>query len=524
MTVAKKNRAVTILKNATSNYVRQLLQILIFVLLTPFIVAQVGKEDFGLWSLIQATIGLLGLMDMGFSTSVVKYVAEARGSENRQRVGDLTATFFWQYTALGLLTLVLTLAVTPFLPSLLGVAPEKARTAQIVFLLIGLRAAQGLPLGLFAGILVGFQKQLLSNVTRVVGTASYGLLAWWALTVSPTIETLSWVSLGTGLFANLLSLHFCFSGADGMSLSPWRFRWSLLQEISTFSLWYFLIQVSLLIATRVDTIVINAAMPLTAVAVYTVAIRVVERAQGLCKQLTNTLTPVIAELKGAGEEKNIRAVFLKGSMLAVAAAAPMLVGLAWLAEELAVTWMGPDFRESALPCRLLLAAAMVSILHSNTENVLSMTGHQKFLALASIGGQFLNLGLTIALVHPLGLAGVAGATLGAQLVVQLLVVQRRAGALYGLSMREFYWKSLWPSVPGTVCCVAGMWLGGMVLPPTSLLRVAVLLAVGGVCFVPGFWFLGLSGAEREYYGGRLRLVFQRGGKKKGEDAAKEASA
>jgi O-antigen/teichoic acid export membrane protein len=508
--MAKKNRAVQILKNATSNYVRQLIQIVIFVVLTPFIVSKVGSDDFGLWSLIQATIGLLGLMDLGFSTSVVKYVAEARGAEDNKRLGDLTSTFFWQYSGLGFLTLLATGALVPFLGPIFGIPDEKLVTAQIVFALIGIRAGLGLPLGLFAGILVGYQQQLLSNITRVFGTASYAILTWWALSVSPTIETLAWVSLGTGVFANLLSMGFCLYGAPGMSLAPSRFRWSLLREISSFSLWFFLIQISLLLATRVDTIVINAALPLTAVAVYTVAIRIAERAQSLCKQLTNTLTPVIAELKGAGEEKNIRALFLKGSMLSVAAGAPLILGLMWLSTEICVVWMGEEFRDASTPNRLLLAATLVSILHSNSENVLSMTGHQRFLALATLGGQLLNLGLTIALVSGFGLNGVAFATLVAQLATQLFFVQARAGSIYKVSMWEFYKASLWPSVPGAATCIGAMWLGAFLVPPTSLLAIAFLLALGGVGFVPGFWYLGLSATDRSYFSGRLRLVFKRG--------------
>lgn len=508
--MGEKNRAVAILKNATSNYARQIIQIVIFVLLTPFIVSKVGADDFGLWSLIQATIGLLGLMDMGFSTSVVKYVAEARGQKDDRRLAQLTATFFWQYAAIGFMTLGAVLLFLPFLPSVMGVPVEKAATAQIVFALIGLRAAQGLPLGLFAGILVGYQQQLLSNICRVSGTASYGLLAWWALSVSPTIETLAWVALGTGLAANIMSVAFCLRRAPGLSLSPGNFKWSLLREISTFSLWFFLIQISLLIATRVDTIIVNAFLPLAAVAVYTVAIRVAEKASSLCRQLSNTLTPVIAELKGAGEESNIRAVFLKGSMLATAASIPLLGGLAWMAEDVVVVWMGEEFRAATIPCQLLLAAAFVGVIHGTSENVLSMTGHQRFLALATLGGQVLNLVLTLLLVRQWGLVGVAAATLIAQGGVQLFFIQPRAGRLYRLSMLEFYRRTLWPSIPGAVTGLVAMVLCSRVLPPESLVSIAVLLAIGGIGFLPGFWFLGIGRSERDYLLGRVRKLLGRG--------------
>lgn len=517
--MAKKNRALAIIRNATSNYVRQVIQIVVFILLTPFIVAKVGTEDFGLWSLIQATIGLLALMDMGFSASVVKYVADARGRGDVKRIGDLTATFFWQYTGLGLLTLLVTLSIIPVLPTIFGIPEDRAWTAQIVFLLIGLRAAQALPLGLFAGILVGYQQQLLSNITRTIGTVSYGLFAWWALVLSPSIETLAWVSLGTGLFANLLAVAFCLRAAEGMSLAPSRFRWGLLGEITTFSMWFFLIQVSLLIATRVDTIIINAVLPLTAVAVYTVAMRIAEKAATLCRQLTNALTPVVAELKGARETDNIRAVFMKGSMLAVASAVPLMIGLAWLAEDIVVTWMGEEFRDAALPCQLLLASAMVGIIHSNTENVLAMTGHQRFLALSSIGGQVLNVILTIILVQSHGLVGVAVATLVSQSLGQIFLVQRKAGSLYRLSMPVFYGRALWPSIPGAIACVTAIWLCSMVLAPDSLVSIAILIILGGLFFLPAFWWVGLGRNDRDYLGGRMRLLLKRGKSRQKEPEA-----
>lgn len=515
-----KNRAVAILRNAASNYVRQVLQIAVFVLLTPFIVRAVGKESFGLWSVIQATVGLIGLMDMGFSSSVVKFVAEARGKQDPERVKDLTASFFWQYMALGALTAAVTVGLVPLLPRLLDMPEAMAASGKAVFLLVGLRAALALPLGVFAGILVGFQQQLLSNITRTFGTVSYGALAWWALGVSPSIETLAWVSLATGVFANAISAVFCMFAARGISLSPRRFRWPLLREISAFSLWFFLIQVSLLIATRVDTIVINAFLPLAAVAVYTVAMRIAEQASVLCRQLTNALTPVIAELKGAGESQNIRAVFAKGSMLAVALAVPLLLGLAIVAEDLAVAWMGPEFATAATPCRLLLASALVAVIHSNTENVLSMTGEQRFLALATVAGQAMNLGLTLLLVRPYGLDGVAAATLAAQ-VASRIAIQRRAGRLHEMPMATFYARALGPSLPGAAACAAGIWIAGRLLPPTELWAVAVQLAAGGACFLPAFWYIGLGAEERAYYGGRLRAALKR---RRPEPPREEATA
>ncbi|MDK2972915.1 MAG: hypothetical protein PWP23_2670 [Candidatus Sumerlaeota bacterium] len=503
-----KNRAATILKNAVSNYVRQVIQIATFVVLTPFIIAKVGTEDFGLWSLIQATIGLLGLMDLGFSASVVKYVAEARGQGDERRVGDLTATFFWLYIVIGVVTAVLTLGLLPFLQPVFRVPDQHIATARIVFLLIGLRSAQALPLGLFAGILVGYQRQTMSNITRTFGTLSYAVLAFWALSWKPTLEVLAWVSLGTGVAANVMSLAMCLKVAKGMSLALRRFKRALLREVSSFSIYFFLIQVSMLLATRIDTIITNAFLPLTAVALYTVAIRVAEKAGVLCRQLTNALTPLIAELKGAGEESNIRAVFRKGSMLSVAMATPMIVGLFWIAPQLLEVWMGEEFGEAATACRLLLAAAMIGIVHANAENVLSMTGHQRFLAFTSIGAQVFNITLTLILIRPMGINGVALATLISAAIFQSGMILRKTSQLHKIGVFDFYRSALWPSIPGALLMLVGFWSLERFLPPTSLLNIFVLELLVCLLFIPGF-LLALGKADRQYFLSRARKIFGR---------------
>jgi O-antigen/teichoic acid export membrane protein len=501
--MTKKNRAVTILKGTIANYVRQITQIFVFICLTPFIVEQVGATNFGLWSLVQATVGLLGLIDMGFSASVVKYVADARGRKDPKRLGDLTATLFWIYLALGTALMGVAFLLAPHLGSLLSVPSELEKTGQIVFLLIAFRAAQGLPLGMFIGVLVGFQRQVLSNAIRTLGTLTYGLLAWWALSYSPSIELLALVSACTGTFWNILAMVTAFKRTTDISISPKRFKKSLVKEVTSFSIYFFLIQISLLIATRLDTVIISLFLPLTAVALYSVAIGIVEKASILCRQLTNALTPVVAELKGAKEDKNIRAVLRKGSNLTFAFAAPLLFGLAWYADDLVVTWIGEDFQQSALPLRILLLAAIINVLHANAENVLTMTGNQAYLAKVMFAEQLCNVGLSLILIKPLGIAGVALATLIVVTVMQFVFVASRLNKEYGFSRREFYGSAILPVTAGLIPMFAYCWALGLKFKPTALWHVGLLEIGACIIFFLGYITFGMNKKDRSYYSSRI---------------------
>src|SRR5258708_3344738 len=81
----RMSRTAQLAVNAAGNYGRMLVQIASVAVLTPYVIARIGSDDFGLWSLVISTLGFLSLLDLGFGTGVVKYVAECYGSRDIQK-------------------------------------------------------------------------------------------------------------------------------------------------------------------------------------------------------------------------------------------------------------------------------------------------------------------------------------------------------------------------------------------------------------------------------------------------------
>ena len=508
---AGQGHASSVLANATTNYLRQVVNVAAFLVITPMIARRLGNDAFGLWSVLQATIGLLGLLDFGFATSVVKFVAETRGQGNPDRLKRITATLFGVYIILGLVVISVALCLTTFLSTLLHIPADKVQTAQIAFILIAFRSAQAAPMGMFFGILTGFQRQAWANITQITGTLLYSAAAAWALIVHPSIEILAVVSLVTGIITSAFAALLCAAKCPGVSIRFRYFDRRLVREISSFSASLFLVQVSGFINTRVDALVIQQFLPLAMVAYYSVASRMATEVSALCRQLTNALTPLVAELQGLGDKERIRIAFERGSKLSLAFASPLLVGLFWFSGDVLAAWMGEEYRSATLACRLLLAAMMSSVLHANAANILSMTGHQKFLSYAFIGGGLSNLAMTLALVIPLGMNGVALATLLSTLAVDIMVVQPKAGHKYGFTFFSYYHAAAWPSIVACVPMLAAFHVAGrFFLAPHSLLNIAWLELVGCVVFALSFVSLGMNRAERGYYWERVSRILRRG--------------
>jgi len=471
----KKNRSITILKNTVSNYFRQVVQIGVFVFLTPFIAGKLGTESFGLWSLIQATVSILGLMDMGFATSVVKFVADARGKDDKERLSYLTSTFFWLYFGLGILLMGVAFAMVPWLPQMLKITPEYAQAGKAVFVIIAFRFALAMPLGLFVGMMVSYQKQWLANLIKTAGVLLYAGLAVWALTTNPSVQLLAWMSLISNTIACTVGFMLCLFKLPNFNISLSRLKLKLLPEVTSFSFFFFVINISSFIYTRVDLIIVQRFLTLS-------------------------------ELKGAKEEKNIRALFQKGSKLTIAFAVPLLTGLFWYSKDILGIWMGDDFIGATSALRILIAAIFISIVHTNSSNILAMTGQHKFLSCCFIGGQLFNLTLTLLLVKPMGIAGVALATLISTFFVETCFIQRRANRQYNFSVFGFYKDTLWPSIPGLILAVAAVWILDFFVKPTSLISLVFFEMYVCIIFVAGFVTMGLNAKERSYYYSKVKLL------------------
>lgn len=499
-----------ILINTVSSQVDRAVDAVVFLILIPFVVHTVGTEQWGLWSLIWAVVSLFALIDLGFGTSVVKYVADARGKRDAARLRSIICTLFWVFVAQSAILALVSLSLLQNFDRLFALPDDLKETAEFVFLVVAGGFLMKLPMAMFRGVLVGDQKTWLANAYHIATNLLYFGAVLLVLPQAPSLRTFAWLNwIATLLPAALVTGHCVLFMGKEASIAPRWFDWSILREIWGFSFYLMLIQLAAVVGSRVDTFVVKSALPLTAVAVYAIALRVTDEARNFCVQITRTLTPVVAELHSAGAEERLVRVWLTGTRFTVAFATPLLIGCAVLARPLLSTWMGPEFEATILPLQLLLLATFASLVHGNSQSQLSMCGDQRFLALGMILGQMMNLGLSLGFVVDFGLVGVAAATLVGPLATDLCLVQPRMSARFGVSVLSFYRQTLLPSVVPCVAMVAVQHTLRQLWRIDSLWEVAILESINVGVFWAAFWWLGVEPEERAFVLDRVRGRLQR---------------
>lgn len=500
------SRAAAILKNTAANYVQQFVAVAVFMLLTPFAARQLGTEQFGLWSLMWSMVGVLGLIDMGVSSATVKFIADARGRQAPERVSQLCSTFFWVQSTLALCVMGIAAMIMPFLATIFNIPDHFVRTGVIVFGILSFRVASGMPFGLFAGLLTAHRRQAYASYAKAGGVLAYGVCVFFALKRQPTAITLATCNILVHVVANALIVLLACRTVPDFSIRPSKFSRGLVKEISSFSGAAFMVQVSSLLYTRVDTFIIQRILALASVARYSVAMQTVSRGSRFCYQLNSALIPLVAEMKGADDQQAIRLVLRKATKLNAALTTPLMGGLIWLTGDLIHSWMGPEFASSILPLRLLAGAAWIDAICSVSATVLTMTGHQKTMARLTIAAQLLNVGLTLMLIRHFGIGGVAFASLVAGATSSIVTLGYTVRVLH-ISPWRTYGPALASALPFGMMLLTftgTKWLiQAAGATEATLLHVAIMEFIGCVVFFAAFYFLGLSKKERLYYRSKL---------------------
>ena len=493
-------------RNVSTRYLVILVDGIIGLMMLPFNVSHLGRSAYGLWALTTSVTWYFGVLDLGYGSALVRFIAQYRAWRDRTALNEILSTISLVFAGLGILCFIVTALIASRIDLLFNIEPDQVRTARYVLLVIGVYLSVRFPLSVFGAVVYGFQRYYLNNAASIctsviVAVVNLGVLSagHGLVTLVASITAVRILSLG--LFA-----WNAYRAFPGLHLRPRLFRRARLREVTGFSVYMFVLDWAAKLNYSSDTIVIGAMLDTTAVAVYTVGLRLSQLAQQLTNQLNDALFPNVVDSDAVQRQDRLQMIMVQGTKLSLALAAPLCLGLIALADSLINSWVGPKFSGSVLPAQILLTVVLVRISSSGANLIMKGAGQHRLLTYTNITTAAVSVSLSIVLARSLGLVGVALGTLIPVTASFALVLYpaacRRVGLPVGAPLRQAVWPALWPAVIMTVLLRLGP-------APTRIIEVALRLAAGGLVYVGLFLGLAISAEERRFYWMKLRSLVGR---------------
>jgi O-antigen/teichoic acid export membrane protein len=467
-----------IVLNAAANWIGFAVQLIVAFFISPILVHGLGAPRYGVWSLVESVLAYLMLFDLGVAASVVRYVARFEANGDLIRLNRIFSTSVCIFAGAGLVVMVLTLALAAVGSTLTKIPFELLQEARWMLLLLGFNLAVGLPLNVFPSLLDGLGRYPAKTAIRTAGLLLRSVLFLLVLWNQGGLVALAWTITGCNILEQLGLAAACWWYLPGLRFSLSLVDRETFRLVRGYSLEAFVAMVAGRVSFQTDALVIGAFLAPQFITYFAVAGRLLEYAKNLLRAATTVLTPAVSALEARGESRAIHDVFINSTRYVLWFILPVQAGLHFLGKPFLALWMGPDYAGWSYPSLTILALPLSLLMsQSVSARVLYGLGRLRWFTIVVVGEAVANLFLSLALVRPFGIEGVAWGTTIPNIIGNLVVPVYVCGLL-NVRLADYLRKSFLKPLVVVVPLAAAWGLSGAWMPPSNWLSLFLVTGIG----------------------------------------------
>ncbi len=490
-------RKPSLVVNAVSGWVGFAATVVAGFLLTPYVITRLGKSGYGVWCLVGSVIGYYGLLDLGVSAAVRRYVARYAARGDHDALNETVGTAVTVFAIAGVAMLVFSIIAGGALASFFGVTGAEAVEFHRIVIFLGAAAGFNIVGQVYRATITAHEHFVARNCVTIAVTAIRAGLTVWTL-------MMGWGLLGVAASCMVVDMirlvcDLCLVKwlTPHVITRPGRWRWRRVRPLLTYGLTMTVIVGAGIVQVQTASAILAKVVSLEAVAVYAIAALLMRHFSNLIHAGMGVLGPRFAGLDGANDTVAIRRLVLKGLWVSTILSCSVGLGMLILGDRFLHLWVGSRFT----PAEFSTAVTVLMILTvyyalglsqaPATTALYAMNRHRVYAGVMLVEAA-VNVTLSIILAGRMGTVGVAVGALISMVVVRMVTQPVYVSRVVGLSLRQYclpiagptaaaaaiwvLWRHvLWPHVPPQG--YMGLITGGLCITLTYLMLLAAVAAV-----------------------------------------------
>ncbi|HET9359364.1 MAG TPA: oligosaccharide flippase family protein [Vicinamibacterales bacterium] len=411
------------LRNVGSNWALILVTIAASYLLTPFIIHALGEEGYGTWTLITTLTGHISLLALGVPMACVRYLSQHVAAGDTRRMNQTIGSCVGLYGVVGVVAAVLGALLLLFFQQYSIPDGWKAESLLAFWVMVVTVSASFMGF-LPEGILFAHHDFVRRNVIRMAGVLLRTGLTIGLLALDASLVALASIQLTCLAFDFFVSWLIISRRYPEVRIGLAGFNLGVVREIFSFSVWVLLLTAGARLSFESDALVIGAFMGVGAIPFYVVANSLIVYLIDFMTSIAAVVSPMTTKLNTEGRIDEVRAMFLKWSKVALSLTIMAGLFLCVLGPRFIAWWIDPSYEQPAGGVlQILMVSSFIFLpVRGVAVPILMGLGKPRMPALAFIAAGLLNVGLSMALIGPLGLAGVALGTAIPNVLFSLVVL------------------------------------------------------------------------------------------------------
>ena len=495
------------------NYVVIILNTVVGLLYTPYMLRMMGQSEYGLYSLVASVIAYLTVLDLGFGNAIVRYTAKFRAEKKTEEQYEMFGMFFLLYLVIGIIAFGIGLGLYFNVGTLFGdtmTAVELDR-ARIMMLLLVANLAFTFPMSIWGSIIQAyedfvFQKSL--NIFRIIlNTAVMICLLHFgykavAMVVVQTIFNVLTLVVNFIYCRRKLNIHIYFRFKH--------FHWGFLKEVAIYSFWIFLNAIMDRVYWSTGQFVLGAIVGTAAVAVFAIAIQLEGMYMQFSTAISSVFLPKVTAMVATNRSrKEISDLFIRTGRIQYIVLAYILSGFIIFGRQFIELWAGAGYTDAYIISLLFFIPLTVPLIQNLGITILQARNEMKFRSVLYIIIALVSLAMQIVLTRFFGGIGCAMGVSGALVVGQILIMNVYYRRRQDLDIKTFWKEISKMSIIPIVLIFSSMLVIRHFFALDSWGKLILGIAAFSLVYIPLFFRFSMTDDERNLFISMFHKIFDK---------------
>lgn len=498
------------------SYVQIALDALMSILYTPVMLRLMGQAEYGLYGTVISAIGMLSLLNLGFSNSYVKFYSGYKAKKQTKKINNFNALFFMVFAAIAALALIIGLFFSFNLDLVFdeGLTGEEYSKAKIMMLLLTVSTSLGFLLTVFGSFISANEKfiftksiWLISSVITVFSNLAvlfFGYGAVGLVTVSVSLSII--IHIANICFAVFkLGFKFDFKGIEK----------GLFKQVFVFS---GLIAINMIvdkINSGIDSVLLGRFCGTAMVAVYSVGASLKTHFTSFSTAVSGIFVPHVHnlvhsyEMDSKEQRQALTSFFVKVGRVQYLILALLASGIVFFGRQFIRLWAGEGYDQSYIVALILILPAVVPLIQNVGIEIQRAENRHHYRAYIYGAMAIGNLAISIFLCQIWGAIGSAVGTGIATIIANGLIMNIVYHKKINIDMLEF-WKNILSQTKGMIipfiCGALIMKFANL----DSIISMVLFIMLYTAVYAASVWFFSMNAYEK----GFVKSIFSKFMKRK----------
>ena len=418
-------------------YVTIIIQIIVGLVYTPFMLQTLGQSEYGLYSLAHSVIAYLTVLDLGFGNAIIRYTAKYRAEGNIPKQNEMFGMFIVLYSIIGLIALCAgsIMAMNAHNVFDRNMSVDEVQKTEIMLWILTLNLAFTFPMSIWGSIITAYERFVFLRVISIIRSILNPIIMVAFLLFGYRAIAMVIITTVFNIVTLLINFYYCRINL-AVKVVYGIYDWKLLREIAIYSMWVFLNQITEKIYWSGGQFILGAQKGTADVAKYSVAIQIKDLYYMFSTAISSVFLPRITTMVAKGvSDKEISDLFIKLGRIQYIIVGLILVGFVLLGKTFVILWAGADYELSYYIALLFLCSTSVPLIQNIAINILQARNQQAFRAITIVIISTISLLISIPISAKYGAIGCAVATTVAVFIA------------YSLILNIYYYKTIHLNIP-----------------------------------------------------------------------------